>query len=83
MLKEEIMFKRVFTGAGCEKFADCEGASAKCEQGVFAKTMLCDPAKRWMYCYEWKRKLGMVFDKELGIYILPQWKNELLRRAVQ
>lgn len=65
----------------CEQHATCVDASEACHRGVFAETMVCDPAKRWMYCYAYKKKLGMVFDRELGIYILPEWKEELIRRA--
>lgn len=77
----EAMFKKVFTGTGCEKAETCEDANNNCKQGVFADRMICDPAKRWMYCYSWKKKLGMVFDKTLGVYILENWRQELLRRA--
>lgn len=71
----------VHCSASCEKSSTCEGASMGCFEPVFTKDMPCDPSKRWMYCYEWKKKLGLVFDKELGVYILPETKDLLKERA--
>lgn len=96
MQREEVMFNKVFStaepvckirmsikGVKCDKADTCDYASEACRKFVWSDRMICDPTKRYMYCYEWKRKLGMVFSKELGIYILPQWKDELMRRANQ
>lgn len=71
----------VENSASCEKSRTCKGASVACFESVFTPTMPCDPSKRWMYCYEWKKKLGLVFDKELGVYILPETKDLLMERA--
>lgn len=65
----------------CEKATDCPDANEKCYRHVFVETMVCDPSKRWMYCYSYKKMLGMVFDKDLGVYILPEWKATLMKRA--
>lgn len=71
---------KISNGA-CEKAPTCAEASEACHRGVFCETMLCDPARRWMYCYAWKRQLGMVFDSDLGVYILPEWKKKLMERV--
>ena len=71
----------MLNSASCEKVLTCKGATKECYAIVFTEEMICDPRRRWMYCYEWKRKLGMVFDKDLGVYILPEWKEELMKRA--
>lgn len=65
----------------CEKTSQCEYATDACRRAVFTETMLTSPNRRWMYCHAWKQKLGMVFDKDLGVYILPEWKQELMERA--
>jgi hypothetical protein len=58
--------------ASCEKAPTCAGATEACFRVVFTETVVCDPRRRWMYCCIWKQKLGLVFDKDLGVYILPQ-----------
>lgn len=68
-------------GTACEKAEKCEWATNACRSMVYSKDMVCDPTRRWMYCHAWKQKLGMVFDKELGVYVLPEWQAELRRRA--
>lgn len=68
-------------GVACEKAKSCEWATDNCNKMVYAERMVCDPTRRWMYCYAWKQKLGMVFDKELGVYILPETKKILMERA--
>lgn len=79
-LLEVFVNPQIAGNGACEQSSTCVEASENCHRGVFAETMICDPARRWMYCYAYKKKLGMVFDKELGLYILPEWKEELIRR---
>jgi hypothetical protein len=67
----------------CEKANNCEGAVPACfayEPQPFS-IWTCIPKRRWMYCWQWKHKLGMVFDKDLGVYILPEDKEKLMERA--
>lgn len=70
MLKRKFLVQQ--TSASCEKALVCGGATEACYHPVFVETMVCDPARRWLYCWQWKHKLGMVFDKDLGVYILPK-----------
>ena len=80
--KQILVNKEPFDSiASCEKVDTCECASEACHEAVFTETMTCNPMKRWIYCYAWKQKLGMVFDKDLGVYILPEWKEKLMERA--
>lgn len=60
------------TSASCEKAPTCKDATVRCFSPVFVEGMRCDPSKRWMYCYSYKTKLGMVFSKKLGVYVLPK-----------
>lgn len=64
-------------GVACDKAPTCAGATDRCRKAPNCE-MICHPTKRWMYCYEWKKALGLVFDKELGIYILPETKTKLI-----
>lgn len=84
--KEEGFHK---SSAACEKAETCEMVSKACFELVVAETLVCDPRRRWIYCYAWKTKLGMVFDKDLGVYILPdcpycgkRLKEALMERAI-
>lgn len=79
--QELLIFQRAVGAGACERASTCVNASEACHRSVFAETMVCAPEKRWMYCYAYKKKLGLVFDRELGVYILPEWRDELLRRA--
>lgn len=81
-MESEIVCKRNLSirGLSCERAGNCDWATDACRTTVLASSMVCDPTKRWMYCYAYKQKLGMVFDKDLGVYILPEWKEELIRR---
>lgn len=56
----------------CEKAYICNGASDACRTAVFAENMICAPEKRWMYCHAFKQRLGLIFDRDLGVYILPK-----------
>lgn len=75
--------KPAMTSASCEKTSVCGGATEACYKPIFVQGMRCDPARRWVDCFQWKLKLGMVFDKELGAYILPEYREILLKRARQ
>jgi hypothetical protein len=79
--EKERKVQDVFSDHRCEKIETCDWASPECHQPLFATELICHPRRRWMYCYAWKQKLGMVFDKDLGVYILPEWKKTLMERA--
>jgi len=71
----------------CEKASICNRAKVACTKAISVAT-ICDPKRRWMYCDAWKKKLGMRFDKDLGVYILSECphcganlKKTLMRRA--
>lgn len=69
-------------GVACDKASTCAGATDRCRKAPNCE-MICHPTKRWMYCYEWKKALGLVFDKELGVYILPETKTKLIENLQQ
>lgn len=74
----------------CEQADTCKSVTERCRHtitefiiGALPKRAetICAQKRRWMYCDAYKQKLGMVFDKDLGVYILPEWKEELMKRA--
>lgn len=82
---EKELTKTLPRGA-CEHALTCKQATQRCKTRPFltpeeTDNLRCSLEKRWIDCYAWKQQLGMVFDKDLGVYILPEWKTELMKRA--
>lgn len=72
----------------CEQADTCKQANERCRQAISKLErgdanpyLTCQPKRRWILCYAYKQKLGMVFDKELGVYILPEWRKALIMKA--
>lgn len=76
----EQKIKEELPRGACERALICPQATERCKHNPFLSreeldNLRCSLGKRWMDCYAYKQELGMVFDAELGVYILPEWKK--------